>query len=215
MLDSATPSLSPRSKKSPLYSPPSESETSNSQSVLAPSEPAAAITPDSPDLSSTEEEAHGEGAFNEETGEINWDCPCLGGMAHGPCGEQFRTAFSCFVFSKEDPKGMECIDHFKTMQGCFREHPEIYGAELAEEEEEARAAAAEAEAEVKAVASSPLTDNEAEASIASKASLSPPPEPASQQTHPRPIPLDPGEPDAESEGILPRSSHDATGANKL
>lgn len=31
-----------------------------------------------------EEEAGQEGAFNPETGEINWDCPCLGGMAHGP-----------------------------------------------------------------------------------------------------------------------------------
>ena len=23
-------------------------------------------------------------AYNPETGEINWDCPCLGGMAYGP-----------------------------------------------------------------------------------------------------------------------------------
>lgn len=30
------------------------------------------------------EEAGQQGAFNPETGEINWDCPCLGGMAHGP-----------------------------------------------------------------------------------------------------------------------------------
>jgi len=60
-----------------------------------------------------EEEAGQQGAFNEETGEINWDCPCLGGMAHGPCGEQFREAFSCFVFSKEEPKGMDCIEKFK------------------------------------------------------------------------------------------------------
>ena len=81
-----------------------------------------------------EEEAEQQGAFNEETGEINWDCPCLGGMAHGPCGEQFRAAFSCFVYSKEEPKGVECIDHFKTMQNCFREHPEIYGAELDDDE---------------------------------------------------------------------------------
>jgi len=29
-------------------------------------------------------------------GEINWDCPCLGGAAHGPCGTEFRDAFSCF-----------------------------------------------------------------------------------------------------------------------
>ena len=38
--------------------------------------------------SQTEGEPEGEGkqeaAFNPDTGEINWDCPCLGGMAHGP-----------------------------------------------------------------------------------------------------------------------------------
>jgi len=60
-----------------------------------------------------EEEAEQQGAFNEETGEINFDCPCLGGMAHGPCGPEFREAFSCFVYSKEEPKGVDCIDKFK------------------------------------------------------------------------------------------------------
>ena len=60
-----------------------------------------------------EEEAGQQGAFNPETGEINWDCPCLGGMAHGPCGEDFKTAFSCFVYSEEEPKGMDCIDKFQ------------------------------------------------------------------------------------------------------
>ena len=60
-----------------------------------------------------EEEAGQQGAFNPETGEINWDCPCLGGMAHGPCGEDFKAAFSCFVYSNEEPKGMECIDKFQ------------------------------------------------------------------------------------------------------
>lgn len=34
-------------------------------------------------------------------------------MAHGLCGEQFKAAFSCFVYSKEEPKGMDCIDKFK------------------------------------------------------------------------------------------------------
>lgn len=60
-----------------------------------------------------EEEAGQEAAFNPETGEINWDCPCLGGMAHGPCGEEFKAAFSCFVYSSEEPKGIDCIDKFK------------------------------------------------------------------------------------------------------
>lgn len=66
------------------------------------------------------------GAFNPETGEINWDCPCLGGMAHGPCGPEFREAFSCFVFSEQEPKGIDCVERFKGMQDCFRRHPEIY-----------------------------------------------------------------------------------------
>lgn len=60
-----------------------------------------------------EQEADQQGAFNPETGEINWDCPCLGGMADGPCGPEFKAAFSCFVYSSEEPKGMDCIDNFK------------------------------------------------------------------------------------------------------
>ncbi|KAH6676291.1 hypothetical protein B0J14DRAFT_585219 [Halenospora varia] len=88
------------------------------------------------DMEGLEEEADQQGAFNPETGEINWDCPCLGGMAHGPCGEEFKAAFSCFVYSNEDPKGVECIDKFKGMQDCFRQHPEMYGAELEDDEAE-------------------------------------------------------------------------------
>ncbi|KAK7523293.1 intermembrane space protein [Phyllosticta citriasiana] len=83
-----------------------------------------------------EEEAGQQGAFNPETGEINWDCPCLGGMAHGPCGEEFKAAFSCFVYSKEEPKGVECIDKFKGMQDCFRKYPEIYGEELDDDDDD-------------------------------------------------------------------------------
>ncbi|KAH3971674.1 mitochondrial import inner membrane translocase TIM40 [Parastagonospora nodorum] len=83
-----------------------------------------------------EGEADQQGAFNPETGEINWDCPCLGGMATGPCGEQFKAAFSCFVYSEEEPKGMDCIDKFKDMQNCFREYPEVYGSELEGDEDE-------------------------------------------------------------------------------
>jgi intermembrane space import and assembly protein 40 len=47
-------------------------------------------------------------------------------MAHGPCGPEFREAFSCFVFSEEEPKGIDCVEKFKAMQDCFRRHPEIY-----------------------------------------------------------------------------------------
>ena len=93
--------------------PTLESVKSNSQKSSQPSVPAPDSTIDPETFEGTEQEASQEGAFNEETGEINWDCPCLGGMAQGPCGEQFKEAFSCFVFSKEEPKGMDCIGNFK------------------------------------------------------------------------------------------------------
>jgi intermembrane space import and assembly protein 40 len=80
----------------------SQPKTESQSTVFADGSPAA-----------LEEEAGQEGAFNPETGEINWDCPCLGGMAHGPCGEEFKTAFSCFVYSNEEPKGMDCIEKFQ------------------------------------------------------------------------------------------------------
>jgi intermembrane space import and assembly protein 40 len=114
-----------RSQAAASASAPAQPSPSSAAPELAPSD----------DPEQLEADASQQGAFNEETGEINWDCPCLGGMAHGPCGEQFREAFSCFVFSKDEPKGIDCIDKFKGMQDCFREHPEIYGAELEDDEE--------------------------------------------------------------------------------
>lgn len=70
-------------------------------------------------------------------GEINWDCPCLQGMAYGPCGEQFKAAFSCFHYSEADPKGSDCIPQFRDMQECFVKYPEMYGKddELDEEDD--------------------------------------------------------------------------------
>ncbi|RSL50219.1 hypothetical protein CEP53_008882 [Fusarium sp. AF-6] len=85
---------------------------------------------------STSEDTGQQGAYNPETGEFNWDCSCLGGMAHGPCGEEFKSAFSCFMLSTDDPKGMNCIDQFKVMQKCFKKYPEVYGAELADDAED-------------------------------------------------------------------------------
>ena len=78
------------------------------------------------ELSSSPQETTSKSAINPETGEINWDCPCLGGLTKGPCGNEFKTAFSCFVFSKNEPKGQECVEHFKAMQDCFGRYPEIY-----------------------------------------------------------------------------------------
>jgi len=74
-------------------------------------------------------------AYNPETGEINWDCPCLGGMAHGPCGEEFKTAFSCFIYSEAEPKGVDCVEKFQGMQECFKKHPEVYAEQLKDDDE--------------------------------------------------------------------------------
>ncbi|KAK3754896.1 hypothetical protein RRG08_020809 [Elysia crispata] len=61
-------------------------------------------------------------------GDINWECPCLGGMATGPCGVQFREAFSCFHYSTAEPKGSDCYEAFLTMQDCMSNYPEVYPA---------------------------------------------------------------------------------------
>merc|ERR1711936_1229332 len=53
-------------------------------------------------------------------GEINWNCPCLGGMAIGPCGIEFREAFSCFHYSEAEPKGSDCLEQFAGMQRCMQ-----------------------------------------------------------------------------------------------
>ena len=56
-------------------------------------------------------------------------------MASGPCGEEFKAAFSCFVYSEAEPKGVDCVDKFKAMQDCFREHPDVYGEEIDDDDE--------------------------------------------------------------------------------
>ncbi|KAI0016839.1 hypothetical protein F4780DRAFT_660594 [Xylariomycetidae sp. FL0641] len=128
-----------RSRKAALESStePAPATSTTGTAPTAPSNDAEAPASGPPSVGGPqdlEEEVGQQGAFNPETGEINWDCPCLGGMAHGPCGEEFKAAFSCFVYSKEEPKGMDCIDKFQHMQDCFRAHPDVYGEELDDEE---------------------------------------------------------------------------------
>ncbi|KAF9351080.1 Oxidoreductase [Mortierella sp. AD094] len=98
-------------------------------------EPSEATTPDKSSSSSSDSKDQS-AAFNPETGEINWDCPCLGGMAQPPCGDAFKEAFSCFVFSTAEPKGVDCVEKFKAMQDCFRAHPEVYTDQLDNDEDE-------------------------------------------------------------------------------
>uniref|UniRef100_A0A182XHE8 CHCH domain-containing protein n=1 Tax=Anopheles quadriannulatus TaxID=34691 RepID=A0A182XHE8_ANOQN len=71
-----------------------------------------------------------------ENGDINWNCPCLGGMAIGPCGNEFREAFSCFHYSQAQPKGSDCYEAFSTMNECMRNYPGVYKQNLNEDEDE-------------------------------------------------------------------------------
>lgn len=59
-------------------------------------------------------------------GSINWNCPCLGGMATGPCGMEFRDAFTCFHYSKAEAKGSDCYSAFEEMQSCMTKYPTVY-----------------------------------------------------------------------------------------
>ncbi|KAF5209708.1 putative mitochondrial intermembrane space import and assembly protein [Clavispora lusitaniae] len=98
-------------------------------------EPSTSAASEESETQPEEEEGGQSAAYNPETGEINWDCPCLGGMAHGPCGEEFKAAFSCFVYSETEPKGIDCIEKFEAMRTCFKQHPEHYKEELYEDDE--------------------------------------------------------------------------------
>ncbi|XP_059777780.1 mitochondrial intermembrane space import and assembly protein 40-like [Balaenoptera ricei] len=70
-------------------------------------------------------------------GDISWNCPCLGGVASGACGELFKAAFSCFHCSTEDVKGSDYVDQFQAMQECMQKYPDLYPQEEEEEEKPA------------------------------------------------------------------------------
>ncbi|KAJ3790830.1 hypothetical protein GGU10DRAFT_241229, partial [Lentinula aff. detonsa] len=133
-LDSVTASESTSAKTPALDGPSSETHHA-SASPSEKSESVASSTEQQQSEAETSDNAS-QGAYNPETGEINWDCPCLGGMAYGPCGPEFREAFSCFIYSEEEPKGINCVEKFQAMQTCFRAHPEVYADEIMDDEED-------------------------------------------------------------------------------
>ncbi|CAK6955590.1 coiled-coil-helix-coiled-coil-helix domain containing 4b [Scomber scombrus] len=100
-------------------------------------------------------------------GEINWNCPCLGGMASGPCGSEFKDAFSCFHYSKEEVKGSECLEQFRAMQECIQRYPELYpqeddkvSEEKSSETEQASQNSAPAETSEENSTSAPVQDSD-------------------------------------------------------
>uniref|UniRef100_A0A914XP56 Mitochondrial intermembrane space import and assembly protein 40 n=1 Tax=Plectus sambesii TaxID=2011161 RepID=A0A914XP56_9BILA len=69
-------------------------------------------------------------------GEVNWQCPCMASLVSGPCGYEYRQAFGCFHASKEDPKGMDCIDKFAAMSECMQKYPNLYPVKVPNEDDE-------------------------------------------------------------------------------
>lgn len=43
-------------------------------------------------------------------------CPCVADLRDGACGEAFVNSFSCFIKSKEEEKGMDCLESFQALQ---------------------------------------------------------------------------------------------------
>ncbi|PXF41260.1 Mitochondrial intermembrane space import and assembly protein 40 [Gracilariopsis chorda] len=62
----------------------------------------------------------------EELIEEALNCPCIASMKEGSCGDSFIDAYKCFLQSETEPKGMDCMEQFQTMQSCLAEHPEEY-----------------------------------------------------------------------------------------
>lgn len=93
-------------------------------------------------------------------------------MASGPCGSQFKEAFSCFHYSKEEVKGSECIDQFRGMQECMQRYPELYP----QEEEKESSPQAELQSSSDSADNSallPENDSASSTSPASSDSISP------------------------------------------
>ncbi|XP_029989898.1 mitochondrial intermembrane space import and assembly protein 40-B-like [Sphaeramia orbicularis] len=84
-------------------------------------------------------------------------------MASGPCGTAFKDAFSCFHYSKEEVKGSECMDQFRSMQECMQRFPELYPQEddkVQQEKSETHEASQSSEtAEMSGTDSAPAEDS--------------------------------------------------------
>ena len=49
--------------------------------------------------------------------------PAAADLREGPCGPTFVDAFSCYIRSDHEEKGMDCLDDFKVFQECLKRHP--------------------------------------------------------------------------------------------
>merc|ERR1712150_99403 len=65
-----------------------------------------------------------------EDGRPNFDCPCIGSLPHGPCGEFFKNSFRCWAKYKDESDSVnffqECQPLFIQWTECFEKYAGFY-----------------------------------------------------------------------------------------
>lgn len=54
------------------------------------------------------------------------ECPCVAELRDGPCGEVFTEAFVCFIKSKAEEKGSDCVSPFIALQKCIQANQDAF-----------------------------------------------------------------------------------------
>lgn len=64
------------------------------------------------------------------------ECPCIAHLRAGPCGNQFSDAFLCFLKSKAEEKGSDCVSPFVALQSCIKANPNAFSKDVLEEDDD-------------------------------------------------------------------------------
>merc|ERR1712136_134787 len=87
------------------------------------------------DESTEEDKSCAEMLVNEDDS-INWDIPCFKGFRDSPCWNEFKKSYSCFYYSKEEQRGSDCVDAFRTFALCTKNNPQYFPPDEEEEQKE-------------------------------------------------------------------------------
>ncbi|XP_061166320.1 mitochondrial intermembrane space import and assembly protein 40-like [Saccostrea echinata] len=97
-------------------------------------------TPSQAMIAQEEEELYdGPTGFVQPNGDLNFGCPCVGGLHAGPCGYEMREFLSCNYYNskdKEDPRGQGCDEKLDTMMSCIQKHADYYREKMSGDDEE-------------------------------------------------------------------------------
>lgn len=97
-------------------------------------------TPSQATIAQEEEEIYdGPTGFVQPNGDLNFGCPCVGGLHAGPCGYEMREFLSSNYYhskDKEDPRGQGCDDKLDTMMSCIQKHADYYREKMSGDDDE-------------------------------------------------------------------------------